>query len=186
MKCPDCGWELSDKAHFCPKCNHQFSPAGTPTWKVFLMVGAVVFLVLVVIPIIPGKESQEAGSHPVGIPTPTPALPSGGEAIPLISSQDLFQAYRSNEVTADLRFKGKAIVLSDARIDAISKDMFGKPYLVLRSGNPGERFNVTFDPRFEHQLLTLQAGQKVILCGRVTGLLMGSVMIRDGQVLQGI
>lgn len=52
-----------------------------------------------------------------------------------ITSTDLTKAYNANEVSADNKYKGKALRV-DAVVDTVAKDMFGNIVVQIRAVNP--------------------------------------------------
>lgn len=82
---------------------------------------------------------------------------------PVYTAQQLAQAYDSNTVAADQRFKGKRFQVTGT-VESINTDMFGNPYVTLRGG-----VNQFMEPQFElekahaNYAATLQRGMRVSL-----------------------
>ena len=93
------------------------------------------------------------------------------------------EEYRTNEVAADERFKGRTIVL-DGVVDGISKDFLDNPYLTIRTGVMYQTIHADFDDRHKSDLARLQRGKRVRIKGRVKGMMIGSVILGNCQLVQ--
>ena len=112
----------------------------------------------------------------------TKSVQSEGPAVSITADQ-LFNAYKANEVAADEKFKDKVLLVSGT-IDNIGKDITDTPYVVLKAGGDFSFGGVQcmFDDKAKGQLANLQKGQKVQIKGKCNGK-MGNVLLR-GSVLQ--
>lgn len=114
-----------------------------------------------------GVAGSERASTPFAAAPSSQSLPAKtaapAEPLPEVSAQQLAQAYDSNTVAADQRFKGKRFKVTGA-VDSINTDMFGNPYVTLRGG-----VNQFMEPQFElddthaNYAATLQSGMRISL-----------------------
>lgn len=82
-------------------------------------------------------------------------------SLPTVTASEMVAAYEGNTVAADQRFKGKKFKVSGTVSD-INTDMFGNPYLVLRSsGNPFNQPQFAFDQAAGAELAKVNKGAKV-------------------------
>lgn len=91
---------------------------------------------------------------------------------------DLIDDYKDNEIRGDQRFKGKVVETTGALL-SISKDAFGKAFLVLGKGSGFELNGVhcmLIDKSIE-PASKLSKGGRATVRGTVTGLILGSVVI---------
>lgn len=71
------------------------------------------------------KQESEAKRNKA---KPQDAEPPNGRTF---TPADLLNAYESNEISADQRYKGKRMFLQ-ASVEKIGRDALGKPYIILR------------------------------------------------------
>ncbi len=84
-----------------------------------------------------------------------------------IDSKDLYKAYEENEVSADNKMKGKRIAVT-GRLQGVSKDMMGKPYAILKSGDFFGEVNC-YLPN-DKKTSSLKKGEKLTLVGTCEGI----------------
>ena len=96
-----------------------------------------------------------------------------------ISAVQLSQEYNDNQVSADQSYKGKLIEVSGI-IDSIGKDILDEPYVTLK-GIETSFFGIQcmFNKSKEDKLANLVKGQTITLTGKVSGELIGNVIVRD-------
>lgn len=190
MQCPHCGNQVPAAAHFCPGCNYRFKPSsssGIPQpliWAGVAVIGVAVLISAVgsavSAPNLSETKVQQQAS-PVESKKPEPQ----GESVFPISAEELYSAYGSNEVSADEKYKGKYVVIEGAMIESISKDFTGEAFVLIRVNNRYDRIHALFtDERYKHQLMDLKAGQVVTIAGRVSGMILRSVILREAQIVK--
>jgi hypothetical protein len=101
-------------------------------------------------------------------------------AIP-VTAVELHKAYKTNEVAADEKFKGKAVRVT-GKLIGISKDFSDAIYLTIHPGTAMgelEALHAYFDDNQKAAIAALKPGQVIIFDGRVDGFMMGSVMLKE-------
>jgi tRNA_anti-like len=102
--------------------------------------------------------------------------PLSGEVIKVTPKQ-LLADYSANEVSADMKYKGKTIEISGP-IESISKDLFDNIYVAVEAGDPIRTIQCYFDADNTKKVAALTKGQKITVQGRGDGLMM-NVVLRD-------
>ena len=90
-----------------------------------------------------------------------------------VSSQQLVEAYKTNEIEADNKLKGKWFYVKGT-VEDIGKDVLGKPYIVL-SGD-GEFRGVQCYIKNENSVASLRKGNDVTVLGVCSGLTLNVLM----------
>ena len=86
----------------------------------------------------------------------------------ILSANQLYREYQNNEVAADIKYKGK-IVLVSGTIHDISKDILGKPFIVIGGSGFFDGAQCSFTRNQESVLGRLSKGQHVKIKGKVSG-----------------
>lgn len=94
-----------------------------------------------------------------------------------VTATDLFNAYTSNEIAADQRYKGKVATI-EGRVDSIGKDIMDTPYLTLATGDSFMTVQAMFSKRDEGELARVTKGRQVTVKCRISGKF-GNVLARD-------
>ncbi|HZS39903.1 MAG TPA: hypothetical protein VFF06_23885 [Polyangia bacterium] len=102
--------------------------------------------------------------------------PLSGEVIKVTPKQ-LLADYSANEVSADMKYKGKTLEISGA-IESISKDLFDNIFVSVEAGDPIRTIQCYFDAENTKKVAALTKGQKITVQGRGDGLMM-NVVLRD-------
>lgn len=97
-----------------------------------------------------------------------------------ITAVDLYEAYDSNEVSADEAYKGKKLLITGV-IDNIGKDIMDDPYVSLKV-DYFQSVNCYFSKKDNKILSQLSKGQKVKIIGKCRGFSLSSVMIDNCEV----
>ena len=95
----------------------------------------------------------------------------------ILSVNQLYREYQNNEVAADIKYKGK-IVLISGTIHDISKDILGKPFIVIGGSGFFDGAQCSFTRNQESVLGRLSKGQHVKIKGKVSGKF-GHVQVED-------
>lgn len=95
----------------------------------------------------------------------------------MVDASTLTSEYNSNEIAADQKYKGKLVEVT-GRVDSISKDITGAPYVSLREEYSFEGVQCMFERENEGILVNLAKGDFVTLRGQVAGFSIGQVVLR--------
>ena len=93
-----------------------------------------------------------------------------------VTATQLFADYEANEVSADEKYKGKALLVSGT-IESIGKDLFDTMYVSLKTDNPFLNVKCMFSDEHKSQLANAAKGQRVTIKGKCDGKL-GNVLLR--------
>jgi hypothetical protein len=105
-------------------------------------------------------------------------IPSG---VISITSVNLYEEYRANELRADTQYKGKTLSVTGPVLN-IRKDSSGQYYVEL-TGNGGIRnIRVYFTASEVSKLGNLSIGQRITIIGTCDGVSMGDVYIRNSII----
>jgi len=136
------------------------------------MLKTIVVLVLVI-----GAGSLSVSSQSPSSIAAAPSTASNASSNPATASQPpikvsasaLSQAYDSNEVAADAKYKGNVVDVSGT-IDTIGKDILGTPYVSLKTSEYSIiGVQCMFSQSDEAALAALSSGQTITLEGTVSG-----------------
>lgn len=100
-------------------------------------------------------------------------------AKPLLATT-LLSAYQANEVQADALYKGQYFAVSGI-VDSISKSIGDTIYIKIGTGAQYDAHSVHCMPSGElaRKAATLSKGQSIVATGRVDGMVVGQVTLRD-------
>lgn len=98
-----------------------------------------------------------------------------------ISSHNLIEAYKANEISADDKFKDKLLEVT-GKIRDIKKGLLGEYYVTLKSNKQFEFKSVQcfFSKEHKKKLMKLKKNQSITIIGKCTGL-MGNVLIKESR-----
>lgn len=195
IACAECKKEVSDQAGSCPHCGcpiQQGAPSPVTEKKekkspirtgVFGCLGF--FLIAGIIgTVIEQFNNSESGGQ-IGTFANRAAPQKVIKPIE-VTALDLHSSYKKNEVAADMRFKGKYVMVS-GRIESIGKDILNNMYVSLKSQK--NRYQMLgfiqcfFGSRYKQQLANLSKGQQVVLLGKVSGK-MGNILVKNCRVMK--
>lgn len=100
------------------------------------------------------------------------------ETLQVISSGNLVSKYKANEVKANQEFKDKEVAVT-GRVASIAES-FGSKYVVL--GSELEGVQCMFPDSREDEIAKLSKGEKVVIAGTVTGMVILNVMMEDCRI----
>ena len=108
------------------------------------------------------------------------AMMSRGTDFPSVSAEDLSKVYEVNELAADSRFKDREILVR-GKLDSISKDALGNPYVVLQGHQPLFNVMLHFSKPIQQLgfLFDLKKSAKTAFHCKGAGLLLKQVMLKD-------
>ncbi|VTU36138.1 OB-fold protein [Variovorax sp. PBL-E5] len=130
----------------------------------------------------PPTADREAEAPPIAAAQSISPSPSASDI--RLDAPSLFAAYKANEVAADLKYKGKQLLVT-GRLESISKDFADDPYLSIQSGNEFESVRANFDKSAIAELATLQRGQIVTLHCTGGGMVVQSPMLNCWTPVEG-
>lgn len=161
--CQNCGKEISANAQSCPHCGHIFkNPKKKSKGKTILIAVGILF-VMGLIGNLADSSSGSADQKPDAE----------------VTSIKLMYDYKTNEVSADSKYKGKILRISGCVLD-IAKDITDEAYITLDSAD-GTRQVQCFFGNNEEQLADIKRGQLVTVQGECDGLMM-NVLISDASI----
>lgn len=101
------------------------------------------------------------------------AEPEQQEIVSSISAGALIHAYYANEIAADQHYKGKRYEISGI-VDSIAKDILGKMYITLGTGDRFEfqKVQAYFDKEMEAAVASVRPGEHLIVRCTVEGRMM--------------
>lgn len=103
------------------------------------------------------------------------------EAI-VISALDLYNAYDSNEVSADQKYRNKQLEVT-GKVKDIGKDVFDKIYVTLDVGAGIGSVYISFDKGQEDQIAELAKGQSLTVVGEGGGFTALSVTLKKSKII---
>lgn len=95
----------------------------------------------------------------------------------IISSENLYNEYKNNEIAADERFKGKKLLVTGI-VREIGTGIGNTYYVILSSGQFSQQVMATFDDSSKNRLAKLKKGDSMDVMGMCTGMTLGSVVVR--------
>ncbi len=100
-----------------------------------------------------------------------------------VSATEISRAYDNNKVAADAKYKDKILEVSGI-VDSIGKDILDDPYITLK-GREYSLFGVQcmFSRASEGELAQVSKGQSITLKGKVSGELIGNVLVRGCTIV---
>ncbi len=102
----------------------------------------------------------------------------------IVSAVDLSKAYNDNKVAADAKYENKDIKVNGV-ISSIGKDITDTPYVSLK-GPESSFFGIQcmFSKDDESKLVDLSKGQSITLTGKLSGEMIGNVILRDCSIVE--
>lgn len=170
-KCPKCQEEISKNAKKCKHCGSDLR-----NWflrhKIISVV--LIFFVLVII----GGSSDE-NNNQTNTNVQNNLKQEQEEVTVEVTAIKLSEEYDANKVAADAKYKDKRLKVTGI-IDSIGKDILDDPYVTLE-GMPNRLFGVQcmFSKSKEQELINLKKGQEITLTGKMSGEMIGNVVLRE-------
>lgn len=97
-----------------------------------------------------------------------------------LSTNQLVDEYKANEVAADAKYKGNVVVVSGV-IESIGKDILDQAYVVIGGEGFLDGVQCTFSKGEEASVASLSKGQNVNIKGKVNGK-MGNVLLENSSL----
>ncbi len=98
-----------------------------------------------------------------------------------ISAASLFAAYDTNGVAADKAYKGRLLAVR-GRVDSISTDILGTPYVTLETGELLSSVQCMFDGEPDDEIAHLRPGHEVVIVGTCEGQVLLNVLLKDSYI----
>lgn len=101
-----------------------------------------------------------------------------------LHADKILHDYLANEVAADDMYKGKRVIITGS-VTQIGKDITGDAFLSLRAGgNPFNSVQAYLHPKEVSAAAKVSKGQRAVVACQVSGLFVGSVVLKDCMRLQ--
>lgn len=189
VECRACGEYVAKDARKCPHCGVRTPNRQAKTLQSFAAVLLIVFFGLIILIAITaaGSDSNDAKSAANNSNLPQEAIsPSPSDDTPPyieVSASQLWNAYKENEVNADLLYKDKLLAVT-GKISNIGKDVVSEaPCVSLDSGDSYGLYPIQcFFPKSGEQtelLASLSNGDTVTIFGTCTGNFLTVVQLSD-------
>jgi len=105
------------------------------------------------------------------------------EDLIFISANDLMQDCTDNKIAAEMKYKGKVIVVNGV-VQSMGNDVIGgMPHVKLKTGHIIARIHCSFRERDREMLASLQAGQNIAIRGLVDSIA-GDVWLKNCSIEQ--
>ncbi|VWB23283.1 hypothetical protein BAR24066_00934 [Burkholderia arboris] len=150
--------------------------------KKLFKIGLGIVLALIVISVIFGKKPAPSAASSAGTDAPAAPAQAAQAQKPVetvsVTASALFTAYDKNEVSADQKYKGKALAVGGT-VQSIDKDAFDNIVVKLKTSNQFMPVNAYLSKEHEALAASLEKGQKVSWVCEGAGRLIGSPILRD-------
>ena len=185
MHCVKCGSPVPDNAGFCPSCGAPaISSVGSPvvpttnpspqsinttkTGPGCLKMGLIILAVFVVLGVIGSLLPKQPPVQTVTSETSSTAVESA-EDLPLaVTAKQLFEAYESNEASAQSYF-GKRKLLVSGTVEKVALDIMDDPEILLRTPNQFMSAHAALADEAKNQAGQYSPGDAVkLLCNDVS------------------
>jgi hypothetical protein len=102
-----------------------------------------------------------------------------------VDAKDIIKDYKENEVAADEKYKNKIVQVSGV-VNEIKKDFMDEIYVSVNTGKELEFEDVWvyFDGDATKKAKALKKGDKITVKGKVTGLMLMSVQMKDSVFVE--
>lgn len=179
-----------------PPYHHYPQPPQPPqrgmspgTIAVLAIIAVIAFFVI--IGAVGGRKGREAGGDSVApsMTTATGTTTTMAKAAPAktyerVSAAQLIHDYDGNEIRGDQRWKNASVEVTGV-VESIDKGPFGGLYVVLGTGEQMQfhTVHVNLKKSEESRAAALDKGQRATFRGTVQGYVIGSVSVRDAELL---
>jgi hypothetical protein len=176
VRCKQCGGDVASNAAACPKCGAP-QPRDINIGKLFGIAVAVLAAVI----FIPWALAQRSERAAAAAATAAAQRAANAKQVEI---RTLISEYADNEVRADAAFKGKLIQTTGV-VDDVKRDVLNTVYVIVGTGKRYEARAVQcfLDEDNAKTVSSLTKGSRVIIRGRVKGLLM-NVLVEDCEIVQ--
>jgi hypothetical protein len=190
VKCSECGTEISDKAAACVKCGAPVASGRPGAANSVIVTGApssshpILKWIGVAVVVIFGYSFLHGAyrgyvdkANAQAQPTQQQAAADPDDGIPIpLSADQLKREYDANEVAADMRYKGKTLIVTGT-IRSIDKDFLDHPVLNLDTDDQFTSVQAIYPKEAANTLAEFHKGQTVSLKCRGHGRVLLSPML---------
>ena len=144
----------------------------------FWIIVVIVFLGII------GSSSDDNKQTQTQTQTPVSSQPEQKVEAIKLEAETLRQAYKANEVNGDNLYKGKLVEISGT-VDSIGKDLLDEAYVTFQTNEQVsfDKVQCMFNKTEEGILAKLKKGQVIKVQGTVSGVTIGSVIIKNCKIL---
>ncbi len=176
MICKKCGAQIDDKAVVCVHCGTPTKNAKKPITKKWWFWVLIVLAALIVIGSVAGTGGSNDTSNPTEPPKP--------ETIK-ISPEDLYSAYKNNEISANEKYEGKLVELTGV-VNSIGTDILNDVYITFDIGEYLSGVQCYFEGDDAKKVGSLSKGQTVTIIGTCDGFSLTSVLVKDCKITSDV
>lgn len=174
IACRACGNQVSTEAKACPQCG-----APRKRRRVGLIALGVVGGLIVIGAAAGGTKDRERarsdGSSPASAATSPAEAPAAAISV---SAEQLRKDYKTNEVSADERYRGKPLLVTGT-VKSIKKDILDNPYVELSTSEMFENVDAHFADGATAALGKLAPGNKITVSCVGNNVVIGSPQLKD-------
>ncbi len=188
--CRDCGEIVSRTAPQCPSCGVRTPCKEQFITQVLVLVFVIPFLIIFTCSLFyptdnsnhPQTSTNSGSQANYGQEEPKPV------EIIEVNAVDLWNAYRENEVRADLRYGNKTVIVTGT-VTEIGKDAWtNRPYITLDVGSQYDLYSVLCifvnSTKNQSDLALLSEGDTVSICGSCSGLFSYNIEIKNCALMK--
>ncbi|MSP70484.1 MAG: hypothetical protein EXR20_09440 [Bacteroidetes bacterium] len=92
-----------------------------------------------------------------------------------VSPQQLYSDWEANEVSADLKYKGKVLIVK-GKVNTIGKDIMDDIYVTLNTGKTFGEVQCSFSDNHTNEAAGLKKGQTITIKGKCDGKMMNILL----------
>lgn len=100
-----------------------------------------------------------------------------------VSSKQLSTDYDANEIAGDQKYKSSDAIVVTGRVESISKDFTGSPYIALTGHQMFQGVQAKFDDKYSGSLASYKKGMNAEFVCKVSGKIVTSVMLKNCKTL---
>lgn len=209
IPCEECGNEVSTTAQACPKCGAKvvgplWKLKGIFIYLIIVVIAISFIAVQISIAISPDASSADATTSETAEPevseTPEPEVsetpeaaapetpeatapetPEPSDAPVYVSAIQLYDDYQANEVSADIKYKGKMLIVKGT-VTSINKDVTDEIWVGMKTSNDFMPVHLT--ELSQDQAARLNKGDIISATCLGAGLMIGSPVLKCGRPKQ--
>lgn len=130
----------------------------------------------------PAEKSSSTGSETNSVEKVAPA-PESEKVVATTSAVKFYQDYTTNNIAAEQKYNGHLVKLSGI-IHSIARDLFGKPYVVLKGDQYGVNgIQCMLDDSSMSKVAEIGIGDSITMTGRVKDNALFNILI-EGCVIE--
>ncbi len=141
-----------------------------------ILIGIVIAFILLVI--ITALSDDDTDSTNDNVATDAVSVDAEPVETIVVTADELFADYESNEVAADMKYKGKMLDIT-GKVDSITSGMGDKAQVNLVTSNQFQSATGRGDKDFTAKAATLKKGETVRMICKGDGEVIGSPQLKD-------